>query len=260
MWLRTVYSAPMRRAAIATAILGLAVPGPACRSLTPLRLAPSQPMHGDRTLVCEGGELRVNGAAVPSGEAMKSGLRPGDEVSCAGKGASRQATVTGGNILLVITDDQGTDFVGAYGENTRPVRTPHMDQLAAEGVLFRRAYANPLCAPTRAALLTGQHVFRTGFGYGVRLDHGEDLELDPGLPTLPKILKENRPDDYRAVALGKWNLSLIHGRPSDRGPGRGAAWLESRPPRGQRCRRVGSGSLCDDEAGTTTARVKDPDG
>jgi len=70
------------------------------------------------------------------------------------------------NILFLMTDQQRVDCVGAYGNRT--IRTPHLDRLAGEGVLFRNAYSStPTCTPARSALLTGLSPWRHGMlGYG----------------------------------------------------------------------------------------------
>lgn len=64
------------------------------------------------------------------------------------------------NILVVITDDQSWMHAGAYGID-RAIRTPGFDRVAKEGVLFQHAFcAAPSCAPSRAALLTGRHIWQ----------------------------------------------------------------------------------------------------
>mgnify|MGYP002638581626 CR=1 FL=1 len=68
------------------------------------------------------------------------------------------------NVLLIIADDLGIDRVGAYAAHPAPGNTPVIDQLAQDGVLFRNAWATPLCSATRATLLTGRHGYRTGIG------------------------------------------------------------------------------------------------
>ena len=68
------------------------------------------------------------------------------------------------NFLIIVGDDLGVDKIGVYGEGPSPPPTPTIDSLALEGVLFRNAWANPTCAPTRAAALTGRYGFRTGVG------------------------------------------------------------------------------------------------
>ena len=105
------------------------------------------------------------------------------------------------NVLLIIADDLGVDRVGAYAEHPDPGHTPVIDQLATEGVLFRNAWSNPFCSPTRATLLTGRHSFRTGIG--TYIDHIASQELDIDEATIPKLL----PPGYRSAAVGKWHLS-----------------------------------------------------
>ncbi len=66
------------------------------------------------------------------------------------------------NILLMVVDDLGKSEISCYGSTT--VKTPHMDQLAAEGILFRDCYVTaPVSAPSRASLLTGRYNERYGF-------------------------------------------------------------------------------------------------
>jgi len=64
------------------------------------------------------------------------------------------------NILLIVSDDQGWGDLGSSGNPK--IDTPVLDRLAEEGARFERFYVTPLCAPTRAGLLTGRHALRTG--------------------------------------------------------------------------------------------------
>ena len=64
------------------------------------------------------------------------------------------------NIILVMTDDQGWAQVGSHGNEM--ISTPHLDHLASESVEFTRFYVSPVCAPTRASLMTGRYNYRTG--------------------------------------------------------------------------------------------------
>jgi len=107
------------------------------------------------------------------------------------------------NILLIIADDVGVDRVAAYGEHPWPGRTPVIDQLAAQGVLFRNAWANPSCSPTRATILTGRYGMRTGIGTVVSLTNGA-FELSDEEVTLADVLGASR----RTAAVGKWHLGL----------------------------------------------------
>ena len=63
------------------------------------------------------------------------------------------------NILYIIADDLGWKDVGFNGSD---IKTPNLDKLAAEGVKMEQFYAQPMCTPTRAALLTGRYPFRYG--------------------------------------------------------------------------------------------------
>ena len=64
------------------------------------------------------------------------------------------------HVILILTDDQGFGDVGFHG-NTE-LKTPHLDRLASESAEFTNFYVQPLCTPTRAALLTGRYPERTG--------------------------------------------------------------------------------------------------
>jgi len=113
------------------------------------------------------------------------------------------------NIVLVMTDDQGYWDTGVSGNEK--IDTPVMDRLAAEGVWLRRFYAAPVCAPTRAGLLTGRFYLRTGL-YNTRF--GGDT-LGRGEITLAQLLKKA---GYRTGAFGKWHLGKYAGyRPHERG-------------------------------------------
>ena len=64
------------------------------------------------------------------------------------------------NVVILLTDDQGTLDAGCYG--SADLKTPHMDRLAAAGIRFTQAYAHTVCCPSRAALFTGRHPQRGG--------------------------------------------------------------------------------------------------
>ncbi len=160
------------------------------------------------------------------------------------------------NILFILADDLGITDVAAYaerfsGKTTDELfyETPNMDRLVERGVAFSQAYANQLCSPTRAAILTGQYPSRHGittatpfmptyYNQGLEppegfsphdvLEHKDDIKepqawingrtstaLDPSLNTLPKVLAS-----HRSVYIGKWHLGG-HGaqgfQPADHG-------------------------------------------
>src|SRR5512133_6325 len=64
------------------------------------------------------------------------------------------------NIIFILADDLGIGDVGCYGADN--YKTPNIDRLASIGMRFTHAYTAPLCGPSRATILTGRHLFRTG--------------------------------------------------------------------------------------------------
>lgn len=119
---------------------------------------------------------------------------------------------TGSKFLLIVADDLGVDAVGAYGEGAGASMTPTLDRLAGGGVLFRRAYAAPVCSPSRAMLLTGRYGGRTGIGRA--LSALEDGAADPcaqhellaSETTLAELLASS-PRAFATAAIGKWHLN-----------------------------------------------------
>lgn len=110
------------------------------------------------------------------------------------------------NVVLIMTDNHGAWTLGCYGN--RDIRTPNIDRLAKEGVLFTRAFAsNPVCSPTRATCLTGlvpsQHGVHS-FLAGGRLQVGPDARCTLSeFTSLPEVLRKN---GYSCGLVGKWHL------------------------------------------------------
>lgn len=107
---------------------------------------------------------------------------------------------TAPNILLIMADDLGYGDLGCYGATDIP--TPHLDRLAAEGTRFTRAYAYPVCTPTRAALLTGQYAERHGFR-GKAVLMGKD---NPRFAPATTFAARLRDAGHRTALVGKWHL------------------------------------------------------
>ncbi|HZT33463.1 MAG TPA: sulfatase [Bryobacteraceae bacterium] len=108
----------------------------------------------------------------------------------AGRAAERRP-----NVLLILPDQLRAQALGVMGN--RDVRSPHIDRLAAEGLLFRQTLANtPVCCPARANILTGKYAHRNGMV-------ANDLRLRESQPTMPQAFHDA---GYRTGFIGKWHL------------------------------------------------------
>ncbi|MGC6426103.1 MAG: sulfatase [Akkermansiaceae bacterium] len=120
------------------------------------------------------------------------------------------AQATPPNIILCMTDDQGW---GDTGYNGHPVlRTPHLDQMAREGLRFDRFYSSsPVCSPTRGSCLTGRYPERYGIHYA-NVGHLKKEEV-----TLAEVLREK---GYATGHFGKWHLGTLTTKMKDANRGR----------------------------------------
>ncbi len=123
-------------------------------------------------------------------------------------GRAQAPKTTRPNVLVMVIDDLGVDVPASYGLGANPPKTPNMDALAQGGLLFRNAWATPICPPTRATLQTGRLPFRSGVGSAIfTLERNlTDLHLEEQF-TIPKMLAAGTNGLYRTAAIGKWHLS-----------------------------------------------------
>jgi arylsulfatase A len=108
------------------------------------------------------------------------------------------------NIVLILADDLGQGDVGCFNPNSK-IPTPHLDQLAREGMRFTDAHSpSSVCTPTRYALLTGTYAWRSRLKKGV-LNGYDRLLIEPERTTIAQVLQKG---GYRTACIGKWHLGL----------------------------------------------------
>ena len=104
------------------------------------------------------------------------------------------------NILIILADDAGYSDFGFMGSDE--IKTPNIDKLASDGVMFNNAYVSAsVCSPSRAGLLTGMYQQR--FGHECNLDSDVNNSFDPNQITIAEALKT---EGYRTGLIGKWHL------------------------------------------------------
>ncbi|MBM4038654.1 MAG: arylsulfatase [Planctomycetes bacterium] len=105
------------------------------------------------------------------------------------------------NILFILTDDQGFGDIRSHGNDK--LDTPTLDKLAADGARFDRFFVSPLCAPTRASLLTGRYFLRTGTSWVAQ--GKETMRLEE--VTIAQVLKAA---GYATGIFGKWHNGEVY--------------------------------------------------
>ena len=95
---------------------------------------------------------------------------------------------------------KGWNDVGFHGSNEIP--TPNIDALAYDGIILNNYYVNPLCSPSRGALMTGLYPIHTGLQHGV-VQVNEDRGIPTNITLLPEYLQRL---GYKTHAIGKWHL------------------------------------------------------
>ena len=113
------------------------------------------------------------------------------------------------NIILIMVDDMGRDWVSCYGAEHA---TPHIDRLAQQGVRYETAWCMPICTPTRVTLLTGQYPFRHGWiqHYDVPRWGGDGLRWTE-FTTFARVLRDA---GYATAIGGKWQINHLGQQPT----------------------------------------------
>ncbi len=108
------------------------------------------------------------------------------------------------NIVLILADDLGYGDLHSYNPDSK-IPTPHLDQLAAQGIRFTDAHSpSTVCTPTRYSILTGRMAFRTG-NRSIFTGAGGPNMIEQGRLTLPQMLRNQ---GYTTALIGKWHVGL----------------------------------------------------
>ncbi len=118
------------------------------------------------------------------------------------------ASETKPNMILIMVDDMGRDWVSCYGSSHQ---TPNVDRLAKEGLRYKTAWCTPICTPTRVTLLTGQYPFRHGWTehYDVPRWGGAGLDWNR-FTTFARVVRDA---GYVTGIGGKWQINDFRAQP-----------------------------------------------
>ena len=114
-------------------------------------------------------------------------------------GKTDRVTLQKTNIIIIFTDDQGYNDLGCFG--SPKIKTPHIDGLASDGIKFTSFYAQPICGPSRAALMIGSYPLRIAEVGNIKRVHPM---VHPKEVMLPQLLKQA---GYATGCIGKWDLN-----------------------------------------------------
>eukprot|EP00007_Cunea_sp_BSH-02190019_P007656 CAMPEP_0174237238 /NCGR_PEP_ID=MMETSP0417-20130205/7401_1 /TAXON_ID=242541 /ORGANISM="Mayorella sp, Strain BSH-02190019" /LENGTH=509 /DNA_ID=CAMNT_0015315967 /DNA_START=1 /DNA_END=1527 /DNA_ORIENTATION=+ len=105
------------------------------------------------------------------------------------------------HVVVFLIDDLGWTDVGY--RNGSEMRTPTLDALASDGILMQRYYTQPVCSPSRSALMQGRYPFRTGMQHYSTIKPASTAHMPLDQPTLAELMREA---GYRTHHVGKWHL------------------------------------------------------
>ena len=141
---------------------------------------------------------------------LLSGVVSLSSIGCSFKQVGNQETSTKPNYIIFFTDDLGYNDIEPFG--AQHIKTPHLNKMAEEGIKFTNFYAQPVCGPSRAALLTGSYPIRIGEPKNTKSLH---TKLHPKEITIAEVLKTK---GYKTACIGKWHAGEGKGQmPNEQG-------------------------------------------
>lgn len=129
--------------------------------------------------------------------------------------STKQTEAEKPNIIYILADDLGYGDLGCYGQQR--IKTPNLDRMASQGMLFTQHYSGcAVCAPSRSALMTGQHTGHTFVRGNKEVQPEGQVPLAASVVTVAEVLKEA---GYATGAFGKWGLGMADtdGSPNKQG-------------------------------------------
>lgn len=155
--------------------------------------------------MCAAGVLCAGCAEPPSAGPQAAQPERAEAATSAAAASVADAPSGPGNVLVFIADDLGVDRLSVYGIGEEFPYTPTIDALAADGVRFDRVWAQSLCSPGRAAILTGRQPYQTLVGHALSAHSASPLGDEE--TTIAELIAQSAPTPYATGYIGKWHLS-----------------------------------------------------
>ena len=138
-------------------------------------------------------------------EFLKRAALAASAAAFAAKASAEAKSADRPNIIFILTDDLAMGDVGCYGQKF--IKTPYMDQMAAEGTRYTQAYAGTsVCAPSRTSLMTGLHMGHSPIRANREIKPEGQMPMPASTVTVAQLLKSA---GYATACMGKWGMGMF---------------------------------------------------